>query len=178
LNAAVTRSPLLRLSIRSTGRIIDAVLLEAFLCREPLRLDVAVSLTARDEDDPAAAAAAERTQRIRRLARQFETIRRAGTLAKRETGVHSLWFGWPLVYVALAPDPNRPAVLAPVFLFPAAIEPDRRRETRVVVRRADEVGPPRLNAALVSWLACQVGVALEPPAKDEPADWQGKEFAA
>jgi primosomal replication protein N'' len=189
LNAAVTRSPLLRLSIRSTGRILDAAglgeveeaapqrLAAAFLDGTPMRLDLAVPLTSREEardGDPESEEA--RPQRIRRLARQFETIRRAGDLARRETGVHALWFGWPLLYAASDPDPQKPAVLAPLFLFPASIEPDRRHESRVVVRRDDAVGPPRINTALTAWLSRMLGVSVPMPPEDEISEWRADRF--
>jgi very-short-patch-repair endonuclease len=190
LNAATTRSPLLRLSIRSTGRILDAAglaeldpaepanLANAFLLRKPCRIDLSVPLTAREEASDDAEAPAPRSVRIRRLARKFETIRRAGTLAKRETGVHALWFGWPLLHVASDPDPKKPSVLAPLYLFPAAIEPDRRSESRVLVRRDDTVGPPRINTALTAWLSRMVGMTVPMPPEDELAEWDADRFAS
>src|SRR5438477_318861 len=79
-------------------------------------------------------------------------------LAKRETGVHALWLGFPLLFVSADDRANDQWILAPVFLWPISIDLDLRHEGRVRIGRyrephTKELGDPQFNLALYTWVS-------------------------
>lgn len=79
-------------------------------------------------------------------------IMRYGALAKRETGIHAIWLGYPLLHVAIAETEPLQYLLAPVFLWPVKIEAVRRHQGRYTVSRDIEVGAAKFNGAMAAWI--------------------------
>jgi very-short-patch-repair endonuclease len=122
------------------------------------------------EPDGVASAADIRRREHAALFGQLEATRRKADLAVRETGVHALWLGYPLLYVPSIGDGDAQWILAPIFLFAARIEVSRKREGRVVISRAN-VGPPRFNSAMNGWLSRRFnGLQAPVPGKDALED--------
>lgn len=189
LTASITRSELLKASPRRTGSRVDIsrffrvapdasgkVLSSLVNGEESTTLDFDLGgLDEVEEQDPLAPDAFASAADIRRrehaaLFGQLETTRRKADLAVRETGVHALWLGYPLLFVPSVGDGDSQWILAPIFLFPARIEVSRRREGRVVISRAD-VGPPRFNSAMNGWLSRRFnGLQAPVPGKDALED--------
>ncbi|MHC4833203.1 MAG: AAA domain-containing protein [Planctomycetota bacterium] len=129
------------------------------------------------EDESDAAGAGRRSTVGPRLERHLKSILRRAGLARRETGVHALWFGWPLLKVSSTEGDNAQTVLAPLFLFPAEVTPSDRRRSLVHIGRHDEAGEPRWNSVLQEWLDKKLGITLEAPPNDL-GDWRATEFLA
>src|SRR5262249_50594633 len=92
-------------------------------------------------------------------------LRRHGEIAKRETGVHALWLGYPLLYVPGHDAEDKQWILAPVFLWPVTIELDVRSEARFRVGRyrepqSKEPGQPLQNLAMTTWVSRQLNLIL------------------
>lgn len=85
-------------------------------------------------------------------------IRRHAELAARETGVHALWLGYPILHARGADAEQQ--VLAPLFLWPIAVEADIRRQGRFRIRREPLAGVARVNTPLLGWLKRVLGVEL------------------
>jgi hypothetical protein len=94
-------------------------------------------------------------------------MRRYAELVKRETGVHSLWLGYPLLYVVAGEGEAQQWILAPVFLWPVAIQLDSRQEGRVWIGRDRSAGPVKFNRAMAAWVQRQLGFELKGPDEDE-----------
>ena len=212
LNRAVSRSALLKVSIRPTGgRLLDISrladvdrdapgnILRAFVGRSKsasdpagrangetrraatIDLDPLGGLVDSDEDDTTGDMfdgldEGESPASPSRHEKMLTSIRRAAELAKRETGVHALWFGWPLLHVSTAEDDDAQSVLAPLFLFPASIEPHARRHSVMTVKRDDTIGPPRFNSELAGWLEQKLGISIVPPEEEAMAEWGLEQF--
>ena len=88
-------------------------------------------------------------------------MRRHAELAKRETGVHALWLGYPLLYVSAYVEEvhERQFILAPVLLWPVSIECDLEHEGRIKVSRPKEAAP-KCNLAMATWVSRQLGLNL------------------
>src|SRR5262249_44673695 len=100
-------------------------------------------------------------------------MRRFAELVKRETGVHSLWLGYPLLYVVVGADDAQQWILAPVFLWPVSIYLDRAQEGRVLIER-ERIGSKRnswsaakFNRAMASWIQRQLNFDLLGPTEDQ-----------
>jgi hypothetical protein len=65
-------------------------------------------------------------------------IRRHAELAKRETGVQAMCFGYPLFYLKTGEGATARWILAPVFLWPIQIKPDLRHEGRLRIGRDED----------------------------------------
>jgi primosomal replication protein N'' len=94
-------------------------------------------------------------------------IRRHAELAKRETGVHALWFGYPLLYLKTGEGDAEQWILAPVFLWPIQIQPDLRYEGRLRFRRDRESGMAQFNRAMANWVRRQLQLELPLPSQEE-----------
>jgi primosomal replication protein N'' len=106
-------------------------------------------------------------------------IRRHGEMAKRETGVHAIWLGYPLLFVPGDDVEGKQWILAPVFLWPVTIELDLRSEGRFRVGRhkeaqSNEPSQPLLNVAMTTWVSRQLKLNLPEPSELElqELDWQ------
>ena len=126
----------------------------------------------RGDDEPTKPSAPSRLEGL------ATSIRRSADLAKRETGVHALWFGWPLLHVSSSEEPDAQSVLAPLFLFAASITPHARRHSVMTIARDDAIGPPRWNSVLGAWLEQKLGISIEPPDEADLAEWDGEQFLA
>jgi len=94
-------------------------------------------------------------------------MRRFAELVKRETGVHSLWLGYPLLYVVVGEGDAQQWILAPVFLWPISIRPDLAHEGRVVVARDSGAGAVKFNRAMAGWISRQLNFELLGPEEDK-----------
>ena len=156
LNAATRRSPLLALQLSRHGRVLDCAALgqvrpglgeetvQGILARKPVRVDLA------QEDELY-------TLLDRR-------IRRHAELTQRESGVHCLWLGYPLLALRAGDE----TVLAPLLLWPARIEPDYQREGRLRIDAAKHAGGVRLNSVLHAWARKHLQVNLPEPDEAGP----------
>jgi hypothetical protein len=97
-------------------------------------------------------------------------IRRHGEQAKRQTGVHTVWLGYPLLYMSVGDGANRDWLLSPVFLWPVSLILDVRHPGNMLILRDEVAGPPQFNGVMASrisrWTGCSVPVAL--PSDDGP----------
>jgi len=97
-------------------------------------------------------------------------ISRHAEVAKRETGVHALWLGYPLLYVATTVEDRKQHILSPVFLWPVSVQSDFRREKHIQVTRlkeAKEAIDPVFNLAMVAWVKRQCGFDIRVPDKEQ-----------
>jgi hypothetical protein len=124
-----------------------------------------------DELEVEGSGRAQRSTNDQRLLEQMLIrIMRHGGLAKRETGVHSVWLGYPLVHVSQGEGESVQQLLAPIFLWPVLIESDRRRQGRYLVRLNSEAGRPQFNQAMASWIRNRLQLDLFIPSEDELQD--------
>jgi serine/threonine protein kinase len=188
LSTSIGRSPLLKVSITKTGRLLDlkqlAVLeanipgqLLAILLygEKPFTLDLRPRQVAATLGDGAAEAAFP--ERLHDLLER--KIARHADAAKRETGVHALWLGYPLFYASKGSADTDPWALAPLFLWPVIIEPDGQRERQLRIRVPREEATARFNTALAIWVRRELGVALRTPDEEDldftgMNDWRGR----
>jgi primosomal replication protein N'' len=94
-------------------------------------------------------------------------IRGQADLAKRETGVHALWLGYPLLYAVGGNGEADRWALAPLFLWPAVLEVDHQAEKRLRIGRAGDPETPRFNQALAMWVKRELGIRLHAPDEEE-----------
>lgn len=190
LYASVTRSPLLRVRTSRTGRLIDLSRLDSVDSELPrgildsvIKGTSAININLRLRDRLSAEALKglfdEPEQRPSRHEREqmllyglLQNMRRHGELAKRETGVHALWLGYPLIYVSVDVEEEHPSILAPVFVWPVSVEPDLQHEGRFLVGRT---GTARFNMAMATWARKQLNIVLPTPDEEQlmDLDWDG-----
>ncbi|MCY2927440.1 MAG: AAA domain-containing protein, partial [Planctomycetota bacterium] len=94
-------------------------------------------------------------------------MRRYGQLAKRETGLHAMWLGWPLLYVHGSPEDDAQKVLAPIFLWPVEVDVDLKKEGRVFISGLGEAGVPRFNSVMSEWIRRTTNAAMPEPTEDQ-----------
>jgi hypothetical protein len=94
-------------------------------------------------------------------------MRRFAELVKRETGVQSLWLGYPLLYVVTGEADAQQWILAPIFLWPISIQLVHSQEGRVLVGRDPKAGRVKFNRALASWVSRQLSFELHGPGEDQ-----------
>ncbi|MBI2194996.1 MAG: DUF4011 domain-containing protein [Planctomycetes bacterium] len=206
LSASIGRSPLLKVSAAKTGRLLDLTRLGVVSSGLPRQLLSAVTRgqgtvsmdldrrmagqTARakrssrkkdgEKDTPAddALSAAERAalEQAEIYDLLDKRMFRHAELARRETGVHALWLGYPLLHVDAGTGEERQFVLAPVFLWPISIEIDLRHEGRIRVRREDEAGSVRMNVALAAWVRRMLNLELACPSEEELLEFPWEEL--
>lgn len=182
LHAAVGRSPLIKVAIAGTrGRLLDLSLLEPVAPGAAGKLLAAVTdgaaktnvdLRRRGDSDKAADELYELLDKRMRLHAE---------LARRETGVHALWLGWPLLYArggSADGEGDEGFTLAPVLLWPVAIEPDRRTERRLRIGRAAQPDTPRANGPLAAWIRRELGVEPAFPAEEDLPDLRAADLPA
>jgi len=98
-------------------------------------------------------------------------IRRQAELAQRETGVHALWLGYPLLYL-VPPDGNaEQAILAPLLLWPTQISTHLRKQGQLRIKRDTDAGTLRHNPLLWAWVRRHYQIQL--PVPDGAMDWAG-----
>jgi primosomal replication protein N'' len=100
-------------------------------------------------------------------------IRRYGEEYERQTGVHAVWLGYPLIYLSAGATNGPQWLLAPVFLWPVSVKLDTRHAGRILVDRASGTGPPQFNRAMASWVSRYLNVNLQTLAEGEldELDW-------
>ncbi len=165
LSAQVGHSNLLRLRLGSTARLLDCRSLEAIqkgLSRQLLHTlfnsKATVNCDFADNDHALYELLDKR-------------VRRQAELARRETGVHALWLGYPLLYL-IPPDGNpEQAVLAPLLLCPAHISQNVRKQGQLRIKHDSDAGGVRHNPLLWSWVRRHYQIQL--PTPDNSLDWQG-----
>jgi primosomal replication protein N'' len=187
LTAAVSRSPLLKASISPTSRLLDCSRLRVVAEELPetlldvvvegqkalpidLRLKVSkastpiVSPGRTDRIDGKAddvAAGKSREKELQQLYHLLDQrIHRHAEQAKRQTGVHAIWLGYPLLHVSTGIQDTAPWLLAPVFLWPVSVEPDARHSGRILIGRDSAAGPPQFNRVMASWIRRQFQLQL------------------
>jgi serine/threonine protein kinase len=175
LSAAISRSPLLKLSMSRSARILDVSRLRSLRPELPVGLVTAVidskpKITLDLRQPPAPLVDANNSSEEADSDRLHELlerrIRRQAELARRETGVHALWLGYPLLYAAAGGTAERWA-LAPLFLWPINIDTDARLEKHLRIARATDPEAPRFNRVLSLWVQREFGVRLHAPNEDE-----------
>jgi primosomal replication protein N'' len=197
LSASVTKSPLLRVNLTRTGRLLDCArlrvvdedlperLMEAVVSSKPA---VAVNLRLRASrpnrapvksgapDQPDLFEVDEMSETEKRLNEHQSLyhlldrrIQREAELALRETGVHALWLGYPLRYVPAAATVG-PWILAPVFLWPISVTRDQRAEGRFQIRHNQDVGGATFNQAMATWVRRQLQIELKAPSLNDLDD--------
>ncbi len=184
LLAAVNRSSLLKATVSRTGRLLDAFRLESVepgLSRRVLQsvvdgqpaVPLKLQLRCSHSEPPPNQSDERRTEspeerRVREHRAIYDSLdrrmRRTADLIKRETGVHSLWLGYPLLYLVNDADQW---ILAPVFLWPISVQPDLRQEGRVLIGRDAEAGPAKFNRAMAGWVSRQLNLQLNAPDEDQ-----------
>ncbi|HUS58096.1 MAG TPA: AAA domain-containing protein, partial [Planctomycetota bacterium] len=177
---------MLRVQTSRTGKLLDCVRLRVVDPVLPERIiqsivggDSPVNVTLRlrsNLTEPESRAIREQMVLYEML---DKSIRRYGELAKRETGVHALWFGYPLIYASADVEEGVASILAPVFLWPISIEPDLRHEGCIRIGFAPNAGGPRFNLAMSTWIRRQLDVELSAPDEEQmiDLDWEGvKEY--
>jgi hypothetical protein len=105
-------------------------------------------------------------------------IRRYAELAERETGVHALWLGYPLLYARSPVEGEEAEVLAPLFLWPVNVTADLRHEGRVKVAPASDDADPRFNLTLAAWLRRQFKIEAAGPTQEELEELKWEDVSA
>ncbi len=174
LHASVSRSPILRATPSRTGRLIDC---SRFKVVSP---SVPRELIGKLLDGTGAVTANFSPQRDSRKDDRQELdllyailtkgIVRHAELAKRETGVHAMWFGYPLLFARVPGLEATQEILAPVFLWPISVAPDLRNEWRVRISRTSPDIRPRFNLPMAAWLRRQFMIEVDPLTEDELED--------
>ena len=86
----------------------------------------------------------------------------------RETGLRSLWLGYPLAYLTVPSSARKPKkILAPIFLWPIKIKTNLAKQGEVVVSRDVDSGTPIYNKAFDLWCTKYLGVNPDDPHKDD-----------
>ncbi len=184
LSSGISRSPLLKAVPTKTGRLLDVnrlmALDPAFPARvltaimggnKPLTLDLrsphAMSSVSESGIEPIIADGLYDLL-DRKMRRQAET-------AKKETGVHALWLGYPLLYASAGNGEAARWALAPLFLWPVTIEVDTKREKHLYLARAADPSTPRFNRVLSLWVRRELEFNLSSIVDDDldGLDWPG-----
>lgn len=165
LSAQVGHSNLLRLRCSSSARVLDCRQLDSVdkgLARQLLHTLINSKATL-NCDFP------DNDHNLYELL--DKRIRRQAELAQRETGVHALWLGYPLLYL-MPPDGNaEQAVLAPLLLWPGQISANLRKQGQLRIKRDTEAGGLRHNPLLWAWVRRHYQIQL--PLPDAHLDWTG-----
>jgi len=99
-------------------------------------------------------------------------INKEADLVFRETGLRSIWLGYPLVYI----QKSSKQILAPVFLWPVSIKVSQRRQNEVTVQRDDDAGAPLYNKAFDYWCIKYLDINPEDPYKDALTEIEEKDL--
>jgi primosomal replication protein N'' len=180
LLAAINRSSLMKVSITKTGSLLDLRRLEilkpglahdvlqTLIGDRPVNIDFSwrfatpqVTEVADQESDDGPTVHSQKL-----IEAVFTRIVRKSLLAKRELGIQAVWLGFPLLHIMIGDDKSKKQLLAPVFLWPVAIQPDERREGRYRLCRD---GLPRFNRAMAVWTKNNLKVVLDEPTEEEVA---------
>jgi serine/threonine protein kinase len=186
LNASISRSPMLKVSITKLGRLLDVGELSAINSGKPAELLTAiiggkdkVTLDLRPgrilSTATAQGAEADPTDRLYKLLNQ--RMRRDAETARRETGVHALWLGYPLLYASKGSSDSDRWILAPIFLWPITIDPLARPEKHLRIARAGDPESARFNRVMAMWIRRELGFSLSAPDDEDlsdadPSVWQ------
>ncbi len=182
LHASVSRSPMLRAQPGRRGRLLDCARLRALAPEMPEKLLKGVVSGGGVTLDFASGVKGQEEECSRLCSALVRDIRRYAELAERETGVHALWLGYPLLYARSPAEGDDAEVLAPLFLWPVNVTPDLRHEGRVRVGPASEESDPRFNLTLAAWLRRQFKIEAEAPTQEalesltleDTARWAGR----
>ncbi|MEM7019599.1 MAG: AAA domain-containing protein, partial [Pseudomonadota bacterium] len=151
LNAAINRSPLLNVRVTATGRLFDCAQLTALEPNLPEQL-IDLVLDGKGTLSCEFDLQAQHGQTHQEIYDVLERrIRRHAERASRETGVHALWLGYPLIALTPHQDTNETPILAPILLWPLELTPNLRQEGQLRIKPDKEAGPVRINSALWSW---------------------------
>ncbi len=185
LSSGISRSPLLKAVPTKTGRLLDVSRLKTLGADFPARVLAsiiggyeALSLDLRSSAIvPSASGGMREPDFADELYNTLDRkMRRQGEIAKRETGVHALWLGYPLLYACVGGGDASRWVLAPVFLWPVTINVDPRREKHLRLARASDPDSPRFNRVLSLWIRRELGFSLRPVVDDDLMDLNGQEW--
>ncbi|MFQ5788103.1 MAG: AAA domain-containing protein, partial [Thermodesulfobacteriota bacterium] len=95
-------------------------------------------------------------------------LTRESDLIYRETGLRSLWLGYPLAYLTVPSTARKPKkILAPIFLWPIKIKTNLAKQGEVTVSRDIDSGTPIYNKAFDLWCTKYLGVNPDDPHKDD-----------
>jgi hypothetical protein len=193
LAAAVSRSPLLKATISKNSRLLDCsrlqvvsdnlprVVLDAVLGGgKPAPIDLSPKATRPKQalitsginqaEGGKVGQAPWDDQRNRDLQGLYHLldrrVRRHGEQAKRLTGVHAVWLGYPLLYLSVGEGVNREWLLAPVFLWPVSLELDLRHSSHMMIGRDRVAGPAQFNGVMASRIGRWLSVNLAVPSED------------
>ena len=90
----------------------------------------------------------------------------------RETGLRSIWLGYPLVYI----KKQSKQILAPVFLWPISIKVSQKRQNEVTIQRDDDAGAPLYNKAFDYWCIKNLDINPDDPSKDSLTEIDEKDL--
>lgn len=196
LNAATSRTPLLKVHVTKTGRLLDVAgladvepklpvkTIETLLSgKGSVRIDLEIhrpDVECNKDDSAAVGSDTEKLRRVERHRQMYDLLdrrmQRHAELVRRETGVHALWLGYPLLYVSadVLEEPDH-WILAPMFLWPIFVQPDLRHEGRLQVGRAKDASgkeslPPVFNLPMSLWIERMIRLDLTEPSEAELED--------
>ena len=151
--------------LKAVGADAPSKLLRGIVGGQAVTLDFSAGEKGREEE-----CALIRTALVR-------DIRRYADLAERETGVHALWLGYPLLYAKSPSEGDDGEVLAPLFLWPVNVTADLRHEGRVKVTPASDESDPRFNLTLAAWLRRQFKIEAEAPTQEQLEELKWEDVA-
>lgn len=118
----------------------------------------------------------EHLKEIERLHSIFaKKLNKEAELIFRETGLRSIWLGYPLVYVQNLQKPLK-RILAPVFLWPVNIKVSQRKQNEITIQRDDDAGAPIYNKAFDYWCIKYLDINPEDPYKDALTEIEEKDL--
>jgi primosomal replication protein N'' len=194
IHAAVSRSRLLNLGGR--GHQVDVASLAVVDANEPRELLDAVISRRRhalefsllpdwgahsSADEPGEGESGVPTKPLSKTDRQkrhtqiyghLDHLQRQSELVEKETGLRSLWLGYPVLHIRLmtAEDTAPKSRLAPLFLWPLRLHKDSKKHGGVHVESSSELGPAAYNAPLGQWLKKNFSVEMSWPDAGEMAE--------
>jgi serine/threonine protein kinase len=177
LSAGISRSPVLKVSITRSGRVLDVSRLKVLGSQVPAGLLTTVLGGQKKyplDFGPGYAGQNGEQDDVDSIDRLHDLLdrkmRRYADTAKRETGVHALWLGYPLLYASTGTGETDRWILAPVFLWPVGIDPDHRIENRLCITRAGQPEAARFNRVMALWLRRELQLPLRNPDDEELDD--------
>jgi len=178
LGAGASRSSLLKVVTGKTAKLLDINRLRILNTALPGQLlatvvggQEKVTLDLRDSASPGQdnGSESEPLQRIFDLLQN--RMRGHAEQAKRETGVHALWLGYPLLLVRAGEGDSERWILSPVYLWPVDVDRDSRQEKHIRIRRCRDPEDPQFNQGLAVWIRRELGITLEAPKEEELLDF-------
>lgn len=177
LHASVSRSPILRVPAGRGGRMLDCARLRALGAETPSKLLRGIVGGQGVTLDFSAGEKNQEEERALIRSALVRDIRRYAELSERETGVHALWLGYPLLYARSPGEGDDGEVLSPVFLWPVNVTADLGHEGRVKVTPASDESDPRFNLTLAAWLRRQFKIEAEAPTQEQLEELKWEDVA-